>query len=42
MNTFSHFFISAEEFGMDREMLEGAYEQQHRGNIQLEPMASIQ
>jgi hypothetical protein len=34
--------MSAEEFGVDREILEEAYEQQHRGDIQLEPKASLQ
>jgi hypothetical protein len=36
MNTFSHLCIPAEEFEVDREILEEAYEQQHRGDIQLE------
>jgi hypothetical protein len=27
---------------VDREILEEAYEQQHRGDIQLEPKASVQ
>jgi hypothetical protein len=42
MNTFSHLCIPAEEFEVDREILEEAYEQQHRGDIQLEPKASLQ
>jgi hypothetical protein len=42
MNTFPHFCISAEKFGVDREILEEAYEQQHRGDIQLEQKASVQ
>ena len=38
----SDFCISAEEFDVGREILEEAYEQQHRGDIQLEPKTLIQ
>jgi len=41
MNIFSHFCILAEEFDVGREILEEAYEQQRKGDIQLEPKASI-
>ena len=39
---FSHFCIPAEEFDVGREIIEEAYEKQRRGDIQLEPKASIQ
>jgi len=34
--------MPAEEFDMGREIIEEAYEKQRRGDIQLEPKASIQ